>query len=95
MSIPSLYASGDDEEVLFRLTAPDDHPDTADDSVAKLEEQSLAGNHYDDDQAEIDELAEPTRLETVVQGFTDAEIAEVLKLIDEIQNRRQSEGQQS
>ena len=90
MSIPSLYSSGDDEEELFRLTAPDDHPDAADDSVAKLEEQSLAGSYYDDDQAELDELAEATRLGVAIQDLTDLEREEVLRLVEEIQNRRES-----
>ena len=80
MSIPSLYTSGDDEEELFRLTAPHDHPDAADDSVAKLEEQSLASSHYDDDQAEVDEL-EATRLGVAIQDLTDQEREEVVRLV--------------
>ena len=95
MSIPSLYASGDDEEELFRLTAPDDHPDAADDSVAKLEEQSLASSHYDDDQAEVDELAEATGLGVAIQSLTDQEREEVLRLVEEIQNRRESNDSES
>lgn len=94
MSLRSEYRSGDDEEELFRLTAPDDHPDLGDESIAKLEEESIASSHYDDDQQEADELAEPDRLGTAVQGLTDDEIAEVLKLINEIQNRRQTDDQQ-
>lgn len=95
MSVPSLYASGDDEEELFRLTAPDDHPDSEDDSVAKLEEQSLASSHYDDEQAEADELTETTRLDAAIQDFTDEELEEVLRLVEEIQNRRESNDSQS
>ena len=91
MSLRSEYRSGDDEEELFRLTAPDDHPDSSDESIAMLEEQSIASSHYDDDQHEADELAETNRLGAAVQELTGNEIAEVLKLIDEIQSRRQSD----
>ena len=90
MSLRSEYSSGDDEEELFRLTAPDDHPDSGDESIAKLEEQSIASSHYDEDQQKADELAGPTRLEDAAQELTNDEIAEVLELIDEIQKRRES-----
>lgn len=89
MSIPSLYASGDDEEELFRLTAPEDHPDAADDNVAVLEEQSLAGRCYDDEQAEADEFAEINLLNAAILDLTDQEREEVSRLIDEIQGRRE------
>lgn len=92
MSIPSLYLSGDDEEELFRLTDPNEHPDSRDESVARLEEESLASTNYDDDQGEIDEYAEPTQLEVAMQELTDEEISEVARIIEEIQNRRESDG---
>ena len=56
MSIPSLYLGGDDEEELFRLIDPDEHPDAADENVARKEEESLASSHYDDVQDGSDEL---------------------------------------
>ena len=92
MSIPSLYLSGDDEEELFRLTAPDRHPDSDNDSIARLEEESLSGDHYDDDQEELDQNNETTQLGVALEGLSDDEIAEVARLIEEIQNRREGDG---
>ena len=91
MSIRSQYLSGDDEEELFRLTAPEDLPDSIDESIAKLEEESLASSHYDDVQDELDEQAVPTNLEIVVQELSDAEMAEVVRLIEQVRNRRESD----
>ena len=89
MSIPSLYFSGDDEEELFRLTDPNEHPDAADENVARKEEESLASSHYDEVQNDSDELAEPTHLGAALQEFSDDELAEVVRLIEDIQNRRE------
>ena len=91
MSIRSQYLSGDDEEELFRLIAPDEHPDASDERIAKLEEESLASSHYDDDQEELDEQFAPSMIEDAVVDLSKDEVAEVLKLIDEIQNRRDSD----
>ena len=90
MSIPSLYASGDDEGELFRLTTPNAHPDAVDDNVAEREEESLASGNYDDEQAEADELAESTSLGAAIRALTDEEAEEVLRLIEEIQMRREN-----
>ena len=89
MSIPSRYLSGDDEEDLFRLTNPDEHPDAADENVARKEEESLASSHYDDVQDDSDELAQPTQLGAALQEFSAAQLAEVVRLIEDIQNRRE------
>ena len=91
MSIPSLYLGGDDEEELFRLIDPDEHPDAADENVARKEEESLASSHYDDVQDGSDELAEPTHLEADLQDLSDDELSEVVQLIKEIQNRREED----
>jgi hypothetical protein len=92
MSIPSLYRSGDDEEELFRLTDPNEHPGSSDESVARQEEESLASSHYDEAQAEFDEQVEPAHLEVVLQEFSDEELSEVVRLIEDIQNRREEGG---
>jgi hypothetical protein len=92
MSIRSLYSSGDDEEELFRLTAPDEHPDSSDESIAILEEESLSSSNYDDAQDELDEHASPINLEGPLRELSDDELAEVVRLIEEIQNRRESDG---
>lgn len=57
--------------------------------MAKLEEQSLAGGHYDDEQAEADGFAEDARLGIVIQDLTEQEKEEVLRLVEEIQSRRE------
>ncbi len=91
MSLPSLYTSGDDEEELFRLTDPDDHPNAADESAARKEEESLAGSSYDDAQEEFDEMGEPSSLAITgnsLQELTNDELAEVIELIEAIRNRR-------
>ncbi len=93
MSIGSLYLGGDDEEELFRLTTPDEHPDSNDDRVARLEEESLASGHYDEDQDESDEEADATLLEVALQELSDDEIAAVAQFIEEIQNRREIDGE--
>ena len=92
MSIPSLYASGDDEEELFRLTAPDDHPDAADDGIAKLEEQFLASSRYDDEQDESDEATELSARAATLRELSDDELAEVDQFIQDILNRCEQEG---
>ena len=94
MTIPSLYISGDDEEELFRLTTPDEHPDSSDDSIAKMEEESLASGNYDDIQDESDEHAEPARPVVALQDFSEDEANEVFQLIEEIQNRRECDGKE-
>lgn len=92
MSIPSLYHSGDDEEELFRLTDPNEHPDNLDESVARKEEESLASGNYDDIQDELDELAEDTPIAAALQELSEDELAEVARLIENIRNRREEEG---
>ena len=92
MTIPSLYISGDDEEELFRLTTPDEHPDSSDDSIARMEEESLARGNYEDIQDESDESAEQTFLEVALLELSEDEAREVFQLIEEIQNRRDSGG---
>ena len=92
MSIPSLYLSGGDEEELFRLTDPNEHPGSSDETVARQEEESLASSHYDEAQDEFDELVEPTHLEVALQELSGDELAEVARLIEDIQNRREEKG---
>ena len=91
MSIPSLYHSGDDEEELFRLTDPDEHPDNLDESVARQEEESLASGNYDDLQDELDELADETSIAAALQGLSEEELEEVARLIEDIRNRNEDE----
>ena len=92
MSIPSLYTSGDDEEELFRLTAPDDHPNSSDESIARKEDESLSSSNYDYAQDELDENAGQANFEAILREFSDDEMEEVIRLIEEIQNRRESDG---
>ncbi len=89
MSIPSMYLSGDDEEELFRLSDPNGHPDSIDESVARKEQESLAGSLYDEEQDEFDEVVEPPLLATALQELSDEELAEVARLIEDIQNRQE------
>ena len=91
MSIPSLYHSGDDEEELFRLTDPNEHPDNLDESVARQEEESLASGNYDDLQDELDELADETSLAVALQGLSEEELGEVARLIESIRQRNGEE----
>ena len=91
MSIPSLYHSGDDEEELFRLTDPNEHPDDLDESVARQEEESLASGNYDDLQDELDELADETSIAAALQGLSEEELEEVARLIEDIRNRNEDE----
>ena len=91
MSMPSLYSSGEDEEEIFRLTDPDEHPDSSDEDAARLEEASLSSSSYADDQDELDELAESIHLEVAFQELSDDERAEVVRLIEEIQGRREGD----
>ena len=91
MSIPSLYHSGHDEEELFRLTDPDEHPDNLDESVARQEEESLASGNYDDLQDELDELADETSIAAALQGLSEEELEEVARLIEDIRNRNEDE----
>lgn len=91
MSIPSLYHSGDDEEELFRLTDPNEHPDDLDESVARQEEESLASGIYDDLQDELDELADETSIAAALQGLSEEELEEVARLIEDIRNRNEDE----
>ena len=91
MSIRSLYLSGDDEEELFRLTDPNEHPDDRDESMARDEEESLASSAYDDLQEEFDETAESTRLADDSQKLSDDQLADIVRLIEDIQNRREGE----
>ena len=93
MSLRSEYLSGDDEEELFRLTDPDEHPDVSDESIAKLEEESLASSHYDNDQEDFDQLSHPSPVQEAVQQLSQDEISLVLQFIDDIQNRRESDGE--
>ena len=92
MSIPSLYHSGDDEEELFRLTDPNEHPDDLDESVARKEEESLASGNYDDIQEDFDELAEDTPIAAALQELSEDELSEVARLIESIRHRREEEG---
>ena len=56
MSIPSLYASGDDEEVIFQLPNPRLHPYAATASQGHQETVMLNDTGYDDAQEAQDEL---------------------------------------
>ena len=95
MSLRSLYLSGDDEEELFRLTDPNEHPDDLDESVARQEEESLASGNYDDLQDQLDELADETSITGALQGLSEEELGEVARLIERIKQRNgedESEG---
>lgn len=92
MSLRSLYLSGDDEEELFRLTDPNEHPDDLDESVARQEEESLASGNYDDIQEDFDELAEDTPIAIALQELSEDELSEVARLIESIRHRREEEG---
>ena len=92
MSIPSLYLSGDDEEELFRLTDPDEHPDDLDESVARKEEESLSSGSYDDIQYEFDEFVGDTSIAAALRELSGNELAEVARLIENIRHRREEEG---
>lgn len=95
MSLRSLYRSGDDEEELFRLTDPNEHPDDFDESVARQEEESLASGNYDGLQDELDELADETSIAAALQGLSEEELGEVARLIERIRQRNgedESEG---
>ena len=92
MSIPSLYLSGDDEEELFRLTDPDEHPDDLDESVARKEEESLSSGSYDEIQYEFDELVSDTSIAAALRELSENELAEVARLIENIRHRREEEG---
>jgi hypothetical protein len=87
MSILSLYLSGADEEELFRLTDPNEHPDNLDESAARQEEESLASGNYDVLQDELDELTHETSIATDLQGLSEEELGEVARLIEGIRQR--------
>ena len=89
MSIPSLYYSGDDEEELFRLTDPNEHPDNLDESVARKEEESLSSGNYDDIQDELDELADETSIAAALQELSEEELEGVARLIEDIRTRNE------
>ena len=89
MSIHSIYGSGDDEEEIFRLTDPDEHPDSDDEQLARQEEESISSSGYDDAQGEHDESAERIILGATLQDFSDEDLADVFRLIEEIRIRRE------
>ncbi len=88
MSIPSIYGTGDDEEEIFRLTDPDEHPDSDDESLARREEESISGSGYDDAQADHDERSEHDSWQVTLHGLSDEELADAARLIEDIQNQR-------
>ena len=57
-----------------------------------MEEESLARGNYEDIQDESDESAEQTFLEVALLELSEDEAREVFQLIEEIQNRRDSGG---
>ena len=89
MTIPSRYFSGDDEEELFRLTDPDEHPDSDDEQLARQEEESISGGGYDDAQGEYDESFGRMLSGVAFQDLSDEDLADVFRLIEEIRNRRE------
>ena len=88
MSIPSIYGTGDDEEEIFRLTDPDEHPDSDDESLARQEEESISGSGYDDAQADHDERSEQNSLHSTLQELSDEGLTEAARIIEDIQNHR-------
>ncbi len=91
MTIPSRYTSGDDEEELFRLTDPDEHPDSDDELLARQEEESISSGGYDDTQGEHDESVERLILGAALEDLSDDDLEDVFRLIEEIRNRREEE----
>ena len=86
-SIPSIYGSGDDEEEIFRLIDPDQHPDTPDDHQAQQEQERLASADYDEVQDRLDEsVSLPSDLVSSLQELSDDQLAEVARLIEELQD---------
>ena len=85
-SIRSIYGSGDDEDEIFRLIDPDRHPDAPDDHEAQQEQERLASGDYDDVQDRLDESEGlPSNLTARLQELSADQLAEVSRLIDDLE----------
>ena len=86
-SLQSRYESGDDEEEIFSLVDPDQHPDTVDDHDARQEQERLANRDYDVVQDELDESESLSpHLIARLQGLSEDQLAELDRFIDKMQS---------
>lgn len=88
-SLRSLYGSGDDEEEIFSLVDPEQHPRATDDEEAHQEHERLASGDYDETQEQLDEAESPGLphdLLATLQGLTEEQLAEVSRFLVEIQD---------
>ena len=84
-SLPSLYSSGDDEEEIFSLVDPEQHPYAPDDQEAQREHERLADGDYDEAQDQLDEMESlPPDLLASLQGLSDEQRTEVARFIEEL-----------